>query len=141
MSNVYKIEFDGSCLSKNKAKLGGTGTAIYKNGKIICTKSKAFKKTTSNEMEFVALIIGLHYLLKHVKSHKINKNDTLEIYGDSELVITQVSGIRKVDKMIKFHRLAIKILNKLPFKKPKLEHVYRDKNKVADALASKYKFT
>ena len=60
------------------------------------------------------------------------------IYGDSKLVVEQVSGRWKVksDNLKPIYNEIKKVLATKPFNKIEFKHVKRDKNKRADELAN-----
>ncbi len=85
---------------------------------------------TNNEAEYQALIEGL-------KAAAPWKPDRLEIFLDSKLVVEQVKGKYKVKKpeLQKLHQLAMELLKE--FGQWTIEHVDRDRNRGADALANR----
>lgn len=125
---MYKLFFDGACRGNpGPATFGGV---IYDaNGEEIDHFKTFLGETTNNVAEYCGLLAGLN----RAKALNITH---LEVYGDSNLVIQQVSGKWKV----KNHRLKtiykqIKTVEKF-FTSIKYQHVYRNKNKRADALAN-----
>ena len=83
----------------------------------------------SNEAEYSALIFGLKSL---IKLSILN----IVIYSDSELVVKQINGDYKVknDRMKKLYNKTLSLLSS--FQKWQLLHILRDKNTVADKLAT-----
>jgi ribonuclease HI len=83
---------------------------------------------TNNVAEYSALITGL----KKARSLGVKK---IRIYLDSELLVRQINGIYKVknSKLIPLWAEAVKILKE--FDEYKMDHVRREKNQEADALA------
>ncbi|KNA08827.1 hypothetical protein SOVF_159130, partial [Spinacia oleracea] len=83
---------------------------------------------SNNMAEYQALILGLHMAME------LGLKD-LDIYGDSQLVISQLLGEYEVKKedLIPHHRYATKFLEKLDT--VMLNHVPKSANKMADALA------
>jgi ribonuclease HI len=61
----------------------------------------------------------------------------IQVCGDSQLVIRQMQGKYKVNspKLAPMHQCATNLASK--FVKIEFEHVYRDKNKRADALSNR----
>lgn len=74
--NEYIIYTDGAySSSKNQ---GGLGIIFLKNDEVVATYSKAYKNTTNNRMELLAVIIALE---------SIHNSDKITIYSDSMYVI------------------------------------------------------
>ena len=69
----YEIYTDGAYSSKNNT--GGVGIVILRDGHLIQKFNKAYKDTTNNKMELMAVI----FALKSVKQ----PIDSLTIYSDS----------------------------------------------------------
>jgi ribonuclease HI len=92
--------------------------------------SRDIGHATNNQAEYKALIIGLEELVELGAIH-------VDIEMDSQLVVRQVNGqYRAKNEELKplFSRV-VSLLKK--FTSYTLEHIPRDKNKVADGLASK----
>uniref|UniRef100_A0A803LJ33 RNase H type-1 domain-containing protein n=1 Tax=Chenopodium quinoa TaxID=63459 RepID=A0A803LJ33_CHEQI len=83
---------------------------------------------SNNMAEYQALIMGLQMAVE------MGIQD-LDVYGDSQLVISQLLGEYEVKKedLIPYHKHASRLLDK--FDIVKLSHVPRSANKMADALA------
>ncbi|KAM1335690.1 hypothetical protein ACFX14_040078 [Malus domestica] len=82
---------------------------------------------SNNVAEYQALIIGLQMAINM-------EITTLEVYGDSKLIISQLLTeyeVRK-DDLVPYFRLATQLLQK--FEAVTLEHVPRKENQMADAL-------
>ena len=82
---MNKIYFDGCCAPKNPGH-GGAGWAIYTKAKAIGGNIYLGKNRTNNEAEYAALIYSLRHGIK-IGIHK----EKVEIYGDSQLIIKQVT--------------------------------------------------
>ncbi|CAL2271126.1 unnamed protein product [Prunus armeniaca] len=83
---------------------------------------------SNNVAEYQALIMGLQMVVEM-------KISSLEVYGDSMLVINQLLThyeVRK-DDLIPYHQMATQLLERFDF--VTLEHVPRKDNQMADALA------
>lgn len=87
-------------------------------------------KATNNEAEYQALIDGL-------KAAAEWKPDRLEIYLDSQLVVEQIKGKYRVKKpeLQPLHSRAKELLE--GFSEFVIEHVEREDNGGADALANR----
>ncbi|XP_020412323.1 uncharacterized protein LOC109947171 [Prunus persica] len=84
---------------------------------------------SNNVAEYQVLIMGLQMAVEM-------KISSLEVYGDSMLVINQLLThyeVRK-DDLIPYHQLATKLLERFDF--VTLEHVPRKDNQMTDALAN-----
>ena len=124
----YSLYVDGA--ADLHSKTAGIGGVFYNNAdEEIYRFSEYLDDATNNEAEYTALIEGLKYGLE-LKLININ------IYSDSELVVKQISGHYKVknDRMKKLYKETYSLLSK--FKSWSCTHVLRDKNKVADKLAT-----
>ena len=84
---------------------------------------------TNNEAEYSALIFGLKSLIKLSILNVV-------IYSDSELVVKQINGNYKVKnaRMKKLYNKTRSLLSS--FEKWQLLHILRDKNTIADKLAT-----
>ena len=107
----------------------GFGGIIYKDGEEIFTFSEYLHDLTNYEAEYSSLIHGLKSLLKLSILNIV-------IYSDSELVVKQINGEYKVknSRMRKLYEQTHSLLAN--FQKWQLLHVLRDKNTVADKLAT-----
>ncbi len=127
-SNIYCLYFDGG--SRGNPGLCGIGFVIYKNNEILYKHSSIVSENnTNNYAEYCALIKGLEKVIElNIKN--------IKIYGDSQLIIKQLNGKYQVkSKNIKPLFLNVKTLIK-SFIIIELEHIYREKNKLADSLAN-----
>lgn len=111
------------------SKTSGIGGVIYKDEEEMFTFSEYLDDATNNEAEYTALIYGLKLL---IKENVLNIN----IYSDSELVVKQINGQYKVknQRMKKLYDETISLLSQLD--SWTFSHVLRDKNQVADKLAT-----
>ena len=127
-NNCYLLRFDGC--SKGNPGLAGSGAVIYYNNSEIWSKSIFVgKNNTNNEAEYTGLIIGLEEAVQM-------KIDSLQVEGDSLLVIKQMRGEYKVksEKLIKLYEKAKeyeKMIGKIEY-----NHIYREKNIRADELSN-----
>ena len=133
MGNMDTLNFDGSC-DPNPGGIMGFGWVInWSSGKAPTEGSKEKKPTpsnTNNVAEYTALKEGISNYLK------IGGKGPLQVYGDSKLVISQMSGKWKVKNQnlgkIKDETAAIIKKNDL---KVKFTWVPREQNTTADRLA------
>lgn len=77
----YLVYTDGAYSSLRNQ--GGIGIIFLKNNKLVAKYSKAFKNTTNNRMELLAVIIALE---------SIHCLDKITIYSDSMYVIGCATG-------------------------------------------------
>ena len=125
--STYKMYIDGA--ADLNTQTSGIGGIIYKDGEEIFTFSEYLHDLTNNEAEYSSLIHGLKSLLKLSILNIV-------IYSDSELVVKQINGEYKVknSRMRKLYEQTHSLLAN--FQKWQLLHVLRDKNTVADKLAT-----
>ena len=123
----YTMYIDGA--ADLHSKTSGIGGVIYKDDEEFFAFSEYLDNATNNEAEYTALIHGLKSLLNLSVLNVI-------IFSDSELVVKQINGEYKVknDRMKKLYCDAHELLSK--FNSWELKHVLRDKNTIADKLAT-----
>ncbi len=127
-SGVYVANIDG-------ASRGNPGPASYAvvmrdpNGKIILELGKKLGRDTNNVAEYYALLAALDY----AASHNIR---ALRIRSDSELLVRQMQGRYKVKSpdLKPLYERASKLARQ--FEYFVVEHVRRESNREADALAN-----
>jgi ribonuclease HI len=85
---------------------------------------------TNNQAEYMALIGGLEEASRW-------KPDRLEVYMDSQLVVEQLAGRYRVKNgdLRPLHARALQLLG--GFREAAVQHVPREKNRGADALANR----
>jgi ribonuclease HI len=117
------------------ASRGNPGPASYAvvlrdpQGKIILELAKNIGRETNNVAEYFALLAALDY----ATTHDIN---ALRIRSDSELLVRQMQGRYKVKSsdLKPLHERAAKLARQLQYFA--IEHVRRELNRDADALAN-----
>jgi ribonuclease HI len=114
---------------------GNPGPAAYGviirdgRGEIVAKLKKYIGRMTNNVAEYYGLIAALDY----AESHSVK---AIRIESDSELLVKQMRGLYKVkseDLRPLFER-ALKMSR--AFESFRIEHVYREQNREADALAN-----
>jgi ribonuclease HI len=124
----YRINIDGG-------SRGNPGPAAYGviirdgSGEVVARLKKYIGRMTNNVAEYYGLIAALDY----AESHKVK---TIRVESDSELLVKQMRGQYKVkseDLRPLFER-ALKMSK--AFESFRIEHVYREQNREADALAN-----
>jgi ribonuclease HI len=125
---AYRVNIDGG-------SRGNPGPAAYgviirdERGEIVARLKKYIGRMTNNVAEYYGLIAALDY----AESHKVK---AIRIESDSELLVKQMRGLYKVkseDLRPLFER-AQKMSK--AFESFRIEHVYREQNREADALAN-----
>jgi len=127
-SGVHIANIDG-------ASRGNPGPASYAvvlrdpEGKIVLELGKAIGRETNNVAEYYALLAALDFAATHgVKA--------LRVRSDSELLVRQMQGRYKVksDDLKPLYEQALKLSRQLGYFQ--IEHVRRELNRDADALAN-----
>jgi ribonuclease HI len=127
-SGVHVANIDG-------ASRGNPGPASYAvvirdpGGKIVLELAKRLGRETNNVAEYYALLAALDYAAAHGISG-------LRIRSDSELLVRQMQGRYKVKSpdLKPLHERACKVARQLKYFA--IEHVRREQNRDADALAN-----
>jgi len=95
---TYIAYFDGACGPMNPGGTAAYGAVILREGEPIWECSKLFdpepgkeRETTNNLAEYCGLIAVLEHLISLEA-----QQEPIIIYGDSEMVITQMFGPRKI---------------------------------------------
>ncbi len=122
------LYFDGACRG-NPGPMG-IGVVLLENGKKVKEISKFIGKGTNNIAEWSALIQGMKLALSHGCRE-------LEVRGDSQLIIRQITGRYRVksQNLIPLYEEANRLsgsFNKITFK-----WVRRDDNISTDALSNR----
>ena len=125
---MYSLYFDGASRG-NPGQAAYGGVIYFKNTEIYNYSRKITHITTNNIAEYCGLYHGL--LLAHKKNIR-----HIKVYGDSMLVINQVTHTWKVrnDNIKILHKNIVKLLD--DFDLITFEHVKRNYNKRADQLAN-----
>lgn len=120
--------FDGACRG-NPGPMA-VGAVLWENGKKVSEISKNIGIGTNNIAEWTALIEGLQLALAHACKE-------LEVRGDSQLIIRQISGQYKVksDNLIPLFNEAWKLCGN--FKKIDFRWIKRDENSYTDSMVNK----
>lgn len=119
--------FDGASRS-NPGEAGAGSLLVDDNGKVIWTKAEYLGTKTNNEAEYTALI----NLLTEAKARGISQ---LDVYGDSKLVVSQVTHQWKI-KVPHLFDLAYTVWELTQDMRVTYSWVPREQNKMADALSN-----
>jgi probable phosphoglycerate mutase len=117
------------------ASRGNPGPASYAvvirdpAGKVVLELAKKFGRDTNNVAEYYALLAALDYATSHAIA-------ALRIRSDSELLVRQMQGRYKVKSadLKPLHERAARLSRQLTYFA--IEHVRREENRDADALAN-----
>lgn len=127
-AGVHTANIDG-------ASRGNPGPASYAvvlrdpDGRVVTNLAKKLGRETNNVAEYFALLAALDYAAAHhVRA--------LRVRSDSELLVRQIQGRYKVKSadLKPLHERATKMARQLEYFK--IEHVPREANRDADALAN-----
>ncbi len=129
--DTIQLYFDGSTRPTNPGP-SGIGFYVLINNIPHTKGSKFLGHRTNNEAEYSALINGLNTILNIPDSNIAN----IQVYGDSNLVIQQMKGQWKVKaKNLESLNFEAQRISKM-FKRVTFNHIPRNKNSIADALAN-----
>jgi ribonuclease HI len=128
-TKAHCLQFDG--LAAPNPGEGTAGAVLLLDGKVVAEIGDYIGESgiTNNFAEYTGLLAGLQMA-------QALKVESVLIQGDSNLVVNQVAGKWKVEnKDLKdLHAMVHSIL--VTFKFVGIKHVYREKNKLADALTN-----
>lgn len=125
---VHRLYVDGA--SRGNPGMAGAGAVIKgPDGAVLRRLRKYLDITTNNMAEYHALIIAL----EAAHSMRIRR---IRVFADSELMVKQINGQYRVKSadLRPLYEKAVKLLK--GFEEAKIEHVYREDNSDADALAN-----
>lgn len=126
---MLTLHFDGSCYPTNTAAYGAF---ILRDGDTVLKEDSFLEKEfgTNNIAEFAGLVAGLRYARFH------HPKSGIHIFGDSQLVIRQLTGqyACKKDHLIPYLAEAHRLLEGIQWK---AEWIRRNKNTDADKLSKK----
>jgi ribonuclease HI len=127
----YFLFTDGA--SRGNPGPAGAGVVLKdQEGNILAEKSQFLGRTTNNEAEYRALLLGLSAAREQMKG----EDDVLVCLLDSELVASQVKGLFKI-KAPHLKELLTKVkIEERNFKKVLYRIIPREKNAQADELAN-----
>lgn len=123
----FKLNFDGA--SRGNSGPSGAGGVIHSwQGKTIARYSKPLEIDTNNMAEFKALVLGLSLCIE-LNLAKV------EIEGDSAIVVNALRAKKVLSwKLQSLLDSAINMMDK--FENVMINHIYREGNTMADALAN-----
>ncbi len=135
MTKIFLYTDGGS--RGNPGVAGAGAVVLSETGEVMMRGHKSLGVVTNNEAEYLAVIFGLELIKKNFPKDKL-KDLLVELRLDSELVTKQLLGQYQL-KEEKLIPLFIKIWNLRvkDFPRLNIEHIPREKNKLADDLANK----
>ncbi|WRX13925.1 Integrase [Theobroma cacao] len=124
--NPWKVYFDGA---SNALGHGIGAVLISPKGKYYPATARLNFNCTNNMAEYEALVMGLQAAIEM-------KADTIDVYGDSALVICQMKGEWETrdPKLVPYKKLVTELSKQ--FKEISFNHLPREENQIADALAT-----
>jgi ribonuclease HI len=128
-SPQHVLHFDGG--SRGNPGPAGIGMVLrLATGKIIRAEGRFIGFATNNVAEYQAVVAGLEMALEAGLT-------SLEVRGDSELVIRQLTGVYKVrhPDLIPLHAKATGLMARIP--QLVIRHNLREHNALADELANR----
>lgn len=125
----YTVFADGA--SRGNPGPASCGAVVEREGEVVHEISEAIGEETNNVAEYMAVIKSFEYLIT------CDDIDSVIVYLDSKLVVEQASGRWKVkqDHIKVLHGKLTALLLQADFSYV-FEHVVREKNTRADALAN-----
>lgn len=126
--NGYVLRTDGGARG-NPGPAGAGFVLDGPGGERVCAGGRYLGEATNNVAEYEALLWGLETVVARGAR-------PLTVYLDSELVVKQLSGAYRVRHpgLKPLHARAVALLRELG--SPRVEHVRRESNAEADALAN-----
>jgi len=133
---TYICFFDGACYPNNPGGRMGQGVVIKKDGNVVrySDGQPPARNNTNNVSEYLALRIILGKFIN-------KKGCKVRIYGDSNLVISQMTGEFRIKSgnYVKIAFECIEMLSKIRVDNDvKLYWIPREKNTEADDLSKSY---
>jgi probable phosphoglycerate mutase len=122
------VETDGA--ARGNPGPAGIGVVVSgRDGEVLATIAEGIGEATNNVAEYTAAIEGLR------RAMELGATDVL-LRSDSRLLIEQLAGRFKVknERLKRLHRLATDLAR--DFTRIAYEHIPRERNKRADALAN-----
>ncbi len=130
-NKLQKFTFYVDGASRGNPGRSGAGVYLLQGENSIEEKGFFLGIRTNNEAEYFAMLLGIYFFKVHAQP-----SSTLTVISDSQLLIRQMQGIYKVKKpeLQKLHMIATCELAGFAVE---FQHVEREYNTIADALANK----
>ncbi len=136
----YTLMFDGACEPINPGGTASYGLVILREGVLLLEDSRIVGQgegITNNVAEYLGLIRGLEEIAKYAE-----RGDEVEIRGDSQLVIRQMTGKYAVraKRIIPLYQRAVSHVKALQAKGVHVffKWVTREQNTQADRLSHRH---
>lgn len=128
-SDPWHLYVDGA--SRNNPGPAGAGLYLTRCDKEILKKGFFLGSKTNNQAEYLALALGLFFTVQ-----KMNPEEHLTIFADSQLLVRQMNGVYKVKdpQLKKLQALAFKVL--MSCSSYSFVHIPRAQNAYADEMAN-----
>ncbi len=129
--NQFIIYFDGA--SKGNPGHSGVGAIVFKEYEIFAVLTKYIGIVTNNVAEYTAL----KAILMKVQPIIVNKKEVeMLLKSDSELIVKQLRGFYRIKnaRLKGLSETVVKMLER--YKTWNIEHIPREENRIADALAT-----
>lgn len=127
---TFAIYVDGAIGdSHTSGKTGIAAVALSPNGYFLGWESRQLEPMTNNEAEYQAALLGL-------KLGRALRAKHVHIFTDSQVVVWQMQGYSRVNSpnLKHLHRQTCQAAAR--FHQVQFEHIGREKNRLADALAA-----
>jgi len=128
--DTFSLYFDGACRGNpGRGGYGGIIKTVNEPQSTVLTYNGAIDYCTNNYSEYTALLNGL----KNALFYKIQ---SINVYGDSQLVIKQMNGDYKInsENLKPLYDECKELANQ--FEKITFNYIPRKQNKTADELAN-----
>lgn len=137
---MIKVWFDGGCGPRNPGGIASWGFIAKRDGEVLESRGGVHgfgEGMTNNLAEYAGLVNALTWLLNAGRA-----GDEITVYGDSLLVIEQMSGNMKASKSGRYYPLYLMALGLVKrFSRLTLDWIPREMNVEADWLASRARIT
>ncbi|GAI90099.1 unnamed protein product [marine sediment metagenome] len=127
-SSHWTLFIDGA--SRNNPGPAGAGFYVLKDSEVFAQEGYFLGSKTNNQAEYLALIVGLAFVQKHIDS-----KDTLRVVSDSQLVVRQLLGEYRV-KNLALKPLFLLAHDMIKKNNAHVMHVLRTENTHADEMAN-----
>ncbi len=128
-STHWKLFVDGA--SRNNPGPAGAGFYLLQDSAFAAKKGYYLGSRTNNQAEYLALLLGLHFLKNYVKP-----GDCVHIISDSQLLVRQLKGEYKI-KSPELRPLYVLAHALMQVMHAEIFHVLRADNEHADRMANK----
>ncbi len=133
---ILTVYTDGGSL--NNPGQAAYAYIIYKDGVLFTSFSERIGIASNNVAEYAGLIHSLEKILDLIKNKGLQTVEKINIYTDSNLMASQLNGLYKVkNARIREFVLRVRILESQIAVPIAYNHIYREKNQLADSLVKK----